>query len=222
MPAIVRYDEQHCPIARALDMLGDRWTLLVLRELIISDQRYTDLAAHLPGIAPTLLSQRLRTMTEQGLITAKELPPPAARSVYTVTTRGRDAITVLRALTRFGMPLLEAPDDDVVVRPWTAANAAIGAFFQPMKAIGVDERYLLRIDGEEFTMSSVPGGGTTHHKPDLVLEGPARVFLDVRQGRMPLREAVTSGRLIKRGSARALANFARIFQLDHPSSVSHR
>ncbi len=216
MPATVRYDEQHCPIARALDTLGDRWTLLILRELIISDQRYTDLAAHLPGIAPALLSERLRTMTEQGLITAKELPPPAARSVYTVTIRGRDAITVLRALTRFGMPLLEEPGDDVVVRPWTAANAAIGAYFQPLKAIGVDERYLLRIDGEEFTMSSVPGGGSAHDKPDLVLEGSARTFLDVRQGRLSMRQAITTRRLTKRGSARALANFARIFQLDQP------
>src|SRR5258706_5937793 len=161
MPAIVRYDEQHCPIARALDTVGDRWTLLILRELIISDQRYTDLAAHLPGIAPTLLSQRLRTMTDQGLITTKELPP-AARSVYAVTRRGRDAITVLRALTRFGMPLLEEPGDDVVVRPWTAAHAAVGAYFQPLETVGVDERYLLRIDDEEFTMSSVPGGGNQH------------------------------------------------------------
>jgi DNA-binding HxlR family transcriptional regulator len=217
MPATVRYDEQHCPIARALDVLGDRWTLLILRELVISDQRYTDLAAHLPGIAPTLLSQRLRTMAEQGLITSKELPPPAARSVYTVTTRGRDAITVLRALTRFGMPLLEEPDDDVVVRPWTAANAAVGAYFQPLKAVSIDERYLLRIDGEDFTLSSVPGGGSAHEKPDLVLEGAARTFLAVRQGRMSLRQAIDNGYLVKRGSARTLANFARIFQLDADS-----
>lgn len=217
MPAIVRYDEQHCPIARALDVLGDRWTLLILRELIIGDQRYTDLVAHLPGIAPTLLSQRLRTMTDQGLVTTKELPPPAARSVYAVTPRGRQAVSVLRALTRFGMPLLAEPDDDVVVRPWTAAHAAIGAYFAPLAAVGVDERYLLRIDGEEFTMSSVPGGGAPHGEPELVLEGSARAFLDVRQGRTSMREAIASGRLTKRGSARALANFVRIFQLDRPA-----
>jgi hypothetical protein len=104
-----------------------------------------------------------------------------------------------------------------VVRPWTAAHAAIGAYFQPLEAVGVDERYLLRIDGEEFTMSSVPGGGSQHDKPDLVLEGAARTFLDVRQGRLSLRQAIKTGRLAKRGSARALANFARIFQLDRTS-----
>ena len=66
MPAIVRYDQQYCPIARALDVLGDRWTLLIMRELLIGDQRFTDLRTHLPGIAPTLLTQRLRTMIDNG------------------------------------------------------------------------------------------------------------------------------------------------------------
>ena len=83
MPATVRYDEQYCPIARALDVLGDRWTLLILRDLVGSDQRFTDLRRRLPGIAPTLLTQRLRTMMAEGLVATKELPPPAARSVYT-------------------------------------------------------------------------------------------------------------------------------------------
>jgi len=213
MPAIVRYDEQHCPIARALDVLGDRWTLLILRELNMGDRRFTDLADQLPGIAPAMLSQRLRTMTENGLVVTKELPPPAARSVYAITPRGRDSVSVLRALTRFGMPLLEAPDDDVVVRPLMAVNAAIGAYYRPLEAAGIDERYLLRIDGEEFTMSSVPGGGPAHDAPDLVLDGSAKTFLDIRQGRVTMRDAITQGRLTKRGSAKTLANFRRIFQM---------
>ena len=209
----MRYDEQHCPIARALDVLGDRWTLLILRELLAGDRRFTDLTEHLPGIAPTLLSQRLRTMADQGLVATRELPPPAARSVYTATPRGREAVSVLRALTRFGMPLLEEAGDDTHVWPWTAAQAGISAYYQPLEAIGVDERYLLRVDGEEFMMSSIPGGGADA-EPDLVLDGTARTFLDVRQGRITLREAIASGRLVKHGSAKALANFARIFRLD--------
>jgi DNA-binding HxlR family transcriptional regulator len=213
MPATVRYDEQHCPIARALDVLGDRWTLLILRELMIGDQRFTDLRDHLPGIAPTLLTQRLRTMAQHGLVTSRELPPPAARSVYCATERGREAASVLRALTRFGMPLLEAPDDDAVVRPWTALQAAVGAYYQPVAAADIDERYLLRIDGEEFTLSSVPGGGAPHATPDLVLEGAAKTLLDIRQRRIGLRDAIAAGHITKKGPARALANFARIFQL---------
>ena len=213
MSATVRYDQQHCPIARALDVLGDRWTLLILRELNIGDQRFTDLSSHLPGIAPTLLTQRLRTMIEHGLVTTKELPPPAARSVYSVTPRGREAVPVLRALIRFGFPLLEEPSADVEVRPWTAVNAAVGAYYRPLVAQGIDERYLLHVDGEDFTMSSVLGGGEPHDQADLELTVSARELLDIRQGRTTLMEAVGSGAIVKRGSSRALANFRKIFQL---------
>src|SRR6195952_4320590 len=137
MPATVRYDEQYCPIARALDVLGDRWTLLIMRELIIGDQRFTDLRTHLPGIAPTLLTQRLRTMTEQGLIATKLLPPPAARSVYTATERGRSVIPVRGRLAKWGMPLMEEPADDLYIRPWTSSNAMIAAYFDSGAAAGI-------------------------------------------------------------------------------------
>src|SRR6476646_10207660 len=109
---------QYCPIARALDVLGDRWTLLILRELTMSgDRRFTDLRRSLPGIAPGLLSDRLRSLTEHGLVTTKELPPPAARTVYAVTPRGREAVPVLRALSRFGLPLLDPPGQGPEAEP---------------------------------------------------------------------------------------------------------
>ena len=214
MPATVRYDEQYCPIARALDVLGDRWTLLILRELVIGDQRFTDLREHLPGIAPTMLTQRLRTLTDQGLVTVKDLPPPAARSVYSATERGRTVVPVLRALTRWGMPLLKEPDDDTVVRPWTAANAAVGAYFDEHAASDIDERYMLVIDGEEFHLSSVSGGGDARDSFDLTLVSTARVWIDIRQGRTTLRNAIKSGRIEQDGSSVALAHFARVFQFD--------
>ncbi len=211
MPATVRYDEQYCPIARALDVLGDRWTLLIMRELIIGDQRFTDLRTHLPGIAPTLLTQRLRAMTDQGLISSKELPPPAARSVYTATERGRSVIPVMRSLAKWGMPLLEEPTDDQYIRPWTGSNAMIAAYYDSGAAAGIDERYLLRIDGEDITLSSVNGRGAAHETPDLILESTARVWVDIRQGRLTLRRAISEGRVTKKGSARSLNNFRRIF-----------
>jgi DNA-binding HxlR family transcriptional regulator len=213
MPATVRYDQQYCPIARALDVLGDRWTLLIMRELMIGDQRFTDLRGHLPGIAPTMLTQRLRTMTDQGLITTKELPPPAARTVYTATERGRSVIPVMRSLARWGMPLLEEPDDDLEIRPWTCSNAMIAAYYDAQIATGIDERYLLRIDGEEITLSSLKGGGEPHDTPDLVLESSARAWVDIRRGDITVRDAIKAGRVTKVGSAKALANFQRIFAL---------
>src|SRR2546421_5058094 len=81
--------EQFCPLARALDVLGERWTLLVVRELLLGPRRFSDLRAHLPGIAPALLTQRLRDLEAAGLVRRAELPPPAARTVYELTERGR-------------------------------------------------------------------------------------------------------------------------------------
>ncbi|MCU1396572.1 MAG: transcriptional regulator, HxlR family [Ilumatobacteraceae bacterium] len=213
MPATVRYDEQYCPIARALDVLGDRWTLLILRELVIGDQRFTDLRDHLPGIAPTLLSQRLRSMAEQDLLASKELPPPAARSVYTITERGRAAVPVMRALARWGVPLLEEPAEDQEIRSWTAINGTVATFYDPVAAAGVDERYLFRVGGDEVVLSSVKGGGTPRDTPDLVIEGPARVWIDIRQGRTTLHDAIDHGVVTVDGSATALANFQRIYRL---------
>lgn len=217
MAATVRYDEQYCPIARALDVLGDRWTLLILRELLMEDQRFTDLRTHLPGIASTMLTQRLRTMAEQGLVTSTEPAPGAARSKYAITARGRDAIPVLSALVRFGMPLLEEPDDDQVVRPWTAVNATIGAYFDPTAARGIDERYLFRIDGQEVSLTTVRGRrrdtDAPEPAPDLVLESGARVWLDIRQGRLTLADAIDQGLVSVRGPKRALDNLKQVFDI---------
>src|SRR3954470_2071105 len=89
---------QYCPIAAGLDLIGDRWTLLICRELSIGDRRFTDLRTALTGIAPNLLSERLRALSAAGLVTCAELPPPAARSVYRLTEAGRGVLPVLRSL----------------------------------------------------------------------------------------------------------------------------
>jgi DNA-binding HxlR family transcriptional regulator len=213
MPATVRYDEQYCPIARALDVLGDRWTLLILRELVNGDQRFTDLRTSLPGIAPTVLTQRLRALTDQGLVTTKELPPPAARSVYTLTERGRSTGPVLSALARWGMPLLEPPSEARRLRPERAVNIAVAIYYDAVAAEGVDARYLLRADGREVTLSSVNGGGEAHREPDLVIDGSGAVWIEIRQGLTTLAEARRQRRLKVSGSKAALANFQRIFRV---------
>jgi DNA-binding HxlR family transcriptional regulator len=99
---------QYCPIAVGLDVLGDRWTLLVCRELVIGDRRFSDLRRALPGIAPNLLSERLRSLQSAGVVATVELPPPAARTVYRLTERGRDVLPVLRAVARFGVNHLDS------------------------------------------------------------------------------------------------------------------
>src|SRR3954451_17307065 len=194
MPAVHGY-QQYCPIARALDVVGDRWTLLILRELTMAgDRRFTDLRRSLPGIAPGLLSDRLRLLAEHGLVTTKELPPPAARTVYTVTSRGREAIPVLRALSRFGLPLLDPPGhgpDAEPVNPAMAVQAAVAAFYDPVAAVGVEERYELVVDGRAFPLASQRGGpgAAGAARRDLTLTVGAATLVDIRQGRTTLTEA---------------------------------
>jgi hypothetical protein len=117
----------------------------------------------------------------------------------------------MRALVRFGMPLLE-PTAGRQVRPWTAASAAVAAYFDAIAAEGIDERYLFRIDGEEHVLSSVPGGGPDR-EPDLVLESDAALWVEIRQGTTTVQDARQSGRLHVKGPRTALRHLERIFQL---------
>lgn len=98
---------QWCPVAAGLDILGDRWVLLICRELLIGDRRFTDLRGALPGLAPNLLTERLRSLQSAGLVETAELPPPAARTVYRLTEQGHGITPVLRALARFGVQHLD-------------------------------------------------------------------------------------------------------------------
>src|SRR5450432_2190535 len=111
---------QYCPIAAGLDLIGDRWTLLILRELSMGDQRFTDLRAELAGIAPNLLTERLRSLQGIGLVTTAELPPPAARSIYRLTAEGRRVEPVLRSIARFGAQYLSGEPTEVFDAPRVA------------------------------------------------------------------------------------------------------
>src|SRR5881394_4251103 len=93
---------QYCPVAEALDVVGERWTLLIVRELLSGPKRFTDLKSGLPGIPPNLLADRLRELEDEELVVRRELPPPAARTVYELAAAGRDLAPVISALARWG------------------------------------------------------------------------------------------------------------------------
>ena len=98
---------QYCAVARALDVVGERWTLLIIRELFSRDSRYSDLRDGLPGIATNLLADRLRQLEANGLIESFRAPRPVGAIVYRLTDRGRELKPVLRALAMWGAPLLQ-------------------------------------------------------------------------------------------------------------------
>ena len=102
----MRSYDQFCALARALDVVGDRWTLLIIRELFARDSRYSDLRDALPGIATNLLAERLRQLQEAGVIEAYDAPPPVRATVYRLTPRGRELRPAIRALVSWGVPLL--------------------------------------------------------------------------------------------------------------------
>ncbi|MFZ3467549.1 winged helix-turn-helix transcriptional regulator [Streptomyces sp. 4.24] len=113
--------DQYCASARALDAVGDRWTLLIVRELLAGPRRYTDLHADLPGVSTDVLAGRLKDMEAQGLATRRKLPPPAASTVYELTARGAGLLPVLTALAEWGAPdLAERRPTDALRAHWYA------------------------------------------------------------------------------------------------------
>src|SRR5438132_13347412 len=100
--------QKYCGLARALDVAGDRWTLLIVRELVPGPRRFTDLIDGLPGISRNLLTERLRGLERDGIVARQELPPPAARQVYDLTDEGRDLANATVSLFAWGVMRLGA------------------------------------------------------------------------------------------------------------------
>ncbi len=172
---------QYCPIAVGLDAIGDRWTLLICRELALGDRRFTDLRHGLTGIAPNLLSDRLRALQAAGLVTSVELPPPAARSVYRLTDDGRRVIPVLRALARFGVQHLEGPPTPSFTAQ-RAANVLLAAWW---RGDGQDQHVRLSF-GEDSADLWVEAGrirvDAPQGDPDLTVHTTAADLVAARQG----------------------------------------
>jgi DNA-binding HxlR family transcriptional regulator len=209
MPATVRYDEQYCPVARALDVLGDRWTLLVLREVLAGQERFNDIRANLPGVAPGVLTARIRTLVDEDLIAAEG---SESRPRYVITERGKEALPVMRALARFGMPILEAPAKGRATRPWSAVQTCLVAYYSPTDSKGIKESYLLRISGEEFTLTS--RGTLELAQPSVLLvETSAATLFRIRKELISLHDAIEKGEVVVYGPKAALKRFSQVFGL---------
>jgi len=110
-------------VAKTLELVGERWTLLIVRELLVGPQRFTDLHATLKGIPRNLLADRLRDLEARGIVTRTELPPPAARTVYELTDAGRALLPVIGALAQWGLTHLPPPEPGEAVSPTLAILA---------------------------------------------------------------------------------------------------
>ena len=199
--------DQYCGIAAALDVVGDRWTLLILRELSFGRRRFTDLRTALPGIASNLLTDRLRDRGEAGLVEQHELPPPAARTVYALTTAGERVVPVLRALARFGLPLLTDPVEGGV-RPRTAVYGALAPLIDGPGAAGRNLLMRFVLDGEELWLQVRDGRLERPDRdvePDLTFTGSAAALVELCRGTSDL--AALRRRLSMHGSRAAREAF---------------
>jgi DNA-binding HxlR family transcriptional regulator len=198
---------QLCPLAQALDRVGDRWTPLVIRDLAAGPRRYSDLLAGLPGIGTTLLSDRLRRLQEDGLVLRRELPPPAASSVYELTEAGTELLQALVPLAAWGLRFLEE-DQDTEVRPeWVLMFLKEGLDREAARS--VRDVYEFRVEGHTFHVlvddGTLSGAmGPSPRTPDVVITAswPALVALGAR-GADPVALAAR-GEAIFDGSPEAL------------------
>lgn len=219
----IRYDSRmssrrtygdRCGIARALDLVGERWALLIVRELLLGPKRFTDLRAGLPLVSPDVLSQRLRELEQAGLVGRERLPPPAASRVYALTERGRELEPVLLALGRWGSRVPIA--DDEAAFGADSVVLALKTMFAPGAGGGISARYELRLGEDRFAVRIADGRfdvvrGTDGAAPDATLAtDPLTLSALLWHGRS-LAEAERQGAITIDGDRSAAKRFLKLF-----------
>lgn len=202
-----------CGIAHASDLLGQRWALLVVRELLLGPKRFTDLRAGIPDISPNVLGQRLRELEESGIVRRRMLPPPAAARVYELTEWGHELEPAVLALGRWASRSPSFPVD-AEMGP-DSLVLALKTAFQPAKADGLEARYELRLGDVLFDISVEEGEFHAtrgeSESADAVIESDSGTIAGVVFGGNRLGKAVESGDVRIDGNRRAVTALFRAF-----------
>jgi DNA-binding HxlR family transcriptional regulator len=204
-----------CGVARALDLVGERWALLVVRELLLGPKRFTDLRAGLPRVGPDVLAQRLRDLEQSGLIRRGTLPPPAGSRIYELTERGHELEPVVLALGRFGS-----------VAPFPPGEAGIGvdavvialkSLFAPAAADGTTASYELRLGEQRFRLDVADGrievARGSAPAPDATIETDPGTLASVLWHGRKVDEARRAGDLSVEGDRAAVTRLLALFPL---------
>jgi DNA-binding HxlR family transcriptional regulator len=205
---------QSCPIAKGLDILGERWTLLILRELLGGPRRYSDLRAELPGIATNLLAERLKELQDAGLVDRAELPPPVARTVYSLSDVGWQRVPcVLQSIAWLGLDRLDLMDGGPVT-PLTGFLAGFVVPFNAAKAGTVTGDYRVEIDGRRFEFALDQGQlAAAHRQPDVTVTASAADLTTARLGSTDAKRKAARRRLVFDGEADAVEALREAFSL---------
>jgi DNA-binding HxlR family transcriptional regulator len=202
-----------CGIARALDFVGERWALLVVRELLLGPKRFTDLRAGLPSLSPDVLTQRLRELEEGGVVARRKLDPPAGSWVYELTERGRELEPVVIALGRWGSVAPMPPGEMRIGVDSTVL--ALKTLFDPAAAAA--GTYELRLDGQRFEARIHNGelalARGAAAEPDAVIETDPVTLTQLIWGGASLAAALRTGAAAVEGDRHALERFLHLFPL---------
>lgn len=190
---------QYCPLAKALDVLGERWTLLIIRELLSGPKRFKDLQDALVGIGTNLLSARLKEIERAGIVVRTKLPPPGVAMVYELTDKGRALDEAVLALARWGISMLQEPRKDTeYFRPHWLLHGMLSSF-NPQRAAGLRATYEFRVDDEVFHVRVQDGHAAGDMgravQPDLLWISDSKTFMELVFGVTPLDKAAASNAL---------------------------
>ena len=210
-----RHYEDACAAAHALDLVGERWALPVMRELMLGPKRFSDLRASLPGISANVLTQRLEGLEAAGVLVRKKLPPPAAAQVYELTEWGYESEPIFQALGRWAA---RSPAHDPTL-PFSAASflLSLRTMLDPRRARGIDARIGFRL-GEETFLAHLAGGRIEIARgalddADLVFTGTPPVLAGAIYGGQPLEALEGAGALEIRGDRALAERFIGLFPL---------
>jgi DNA-binding HxlR family transcriptional regulator len=212
-----------CRFAHALDLVGERWALLIVRELLLGPKRFTDLRVGLPHASTNILSERLRELERNAIVRKRKLPPPAGSSVYELTEWGRELEPIVTKLGAWGARSPIAPEareigtDSIVL--------ALGSLFDREAAADLDATYELRIDEERFRVALAGGelelGRGAAAGPDASLTFPdAATMAALLSRQLDFEEALASGALQVEGGKQAAKRFLRLFPMPEPCVCS--
>jgi DNA-binding HxlR family transcriptional regulator/putative sterol carrier protein len=217
MTTMRSYDDG-CAVAHTLDLVGERWALLVVRELVLGPKRFTDLRTGLPKASPNVLAQRLRELERSGIVRRRKLPPPAGSQVYELTDWGRDLEPIVAQLGRWGSRSPYLPQD-----AWMSVDALILGLrtqFSPHAAGDLNADYELRL-GEDRFRAVVADGRLelvrgNADRPDAAIESDSAILKALVFGGLDLAEAVRAGDATIEGDQALAGRFLTLFPLPEP------
>ena len=216
MPPEFRYS-QFCALARAAEIVGERWTIPLIRELFTGPQRFSDLRRRLPELSPSVLSERLERLGQHGVIARRRQPPPAASDVYELTEAGRALRPALLELMRWGVRFLGLPQPSDRIEPeWLRLGFEAFARSGPSPAIAVEAG--IAREHEPLRLRVVGGPGGTHVEDpggpvDAAFVAPPLLVLGLASGRLPAASFASDPACSWSGDRGALERFAELFDL---------